>query len=170
MVLRLWRRWNRLHFRHKVQILVIVAPPMAFRFLVHEELSLWAEALAYVGWAILAAQVIAYMVEKDSRELIESLKQHIKPLAVELDDQKEESKRRMTGLEAQFRQVDQVMRAAFRESGIDLPPVRVQLSALAVSGPSSSTAELRIRCRRWYKRLWRWTLGYARKFFKLVWG
>ena len=171
MVLCLLRRWKRLHLRHKAEIiLVIAAPPIAFRFLVHVGLSLWAEALVYVGWAILAAQMVAYMVERDSREHKEGFEQHIEPLADELERQRVDFTRRMTGLEEQIREVDRVMRAAFAESGVELPPRRIQLSGEVAFDPPSGSAELGVWGRKWYVRLWRWTLGYARRFLKFVWG
>ncbi len=171
MVLYCWRRWKCLQFRHKAEIvLVIIAPPIAFRFLEFLWLNLWAETLVYFGWAVLATLMTAYMVEKDSRENKEGIEQRIEPLTDELERHRNDSTRRIISLEDQIRQVDQVMRAAFEECRVSLPPPQVPLSAHLTFGAASGSAKLQVRHQRWYRRFWLWILCYARGIWKLVWG
>ena len=171
MVLYFWRLWKYLEFRQKVAIvLVIIAPPIAFRFIEFLWLNLWAETLVYLGWAVLAALMTAYMVATDSRESKDAVDQRIEPLSDELERQKEYSTRSLASLRDQIRQVDQAMRAAFEELGVKLPPRRVELSADLEFGAASGSVNLQVRHRKWYLHIWQWILRFARRLWQIVWG
>ena len=171
MVLYFWRLWKCLEFRQKVAIvLVIIAPPIAFRFIEFLWLNLWAEALVYLGWAVLAALMTAYMVATDSRESKDAVDQRIEPLSDELERQKEYSTRRLASLRDQIRQVDQAMRAAFEELGVKLPPRRLGFSAEVTHGAASGSVSVQGRHQKWYLHIWKWILHFARRLRQLVWG
>ena len=158
-----WRKLRVLSPREYLAIVVTVLLPVLPISLFNW--SVGCILLIYAGWCPVAVLLIASAHKEQQEGSERSVNEKVEEVSGQLQtlgERHDETVATLAGLEQQVDQVNRVMRTAFEEIGVDLPPRRHEVSAGAVSWEVRlSAAAVTVRSGRWWVRLRRWVMAKA---------
>ena len=128
--------------------------------------------ISLAAWTIFVLVVVpkAFREEKFNSEQIVDKK--LEGPIRDIQQQKEDWKRAVAGLEAQIERLDRDMRSGFQEVGVDLPSRQASIAAsISGSGGSVSASLTKVPARgpRWMIRVRLWVTSRVLPILKRVW-
>ena len=171
MILGVVRPLKSLSVRHYIVILFTIFFPTIVPSLVSSGIGgLVLVVFVYLVWPAIVVLSVASMLKGDKSKAEQSVDQKLKGLSSELQLLKEEHKRTTAGLKDQVTEIDRVMRSAFEELGVVLPPRRTLLRADMVGGAASGGAALSVRSPKRLVRFRHWVWRHALRFWRWFYG
>ena len=172
MIVSVWGLLRGLSVRYYVFVFISVFVPVVVTYLPDEYLGLSLVKLVpiFAAWGLGVLLVLAFLLRRDSAEAEQGVDRKLGETSVEVQLLREEHSGKIADLQEQLKETDRVMRAAFEDINVVLPPSRVSLRAIGAVGGFSGSPTLRVgggsrtlRLRRWIlrqvRRIWKWVVG-----------
>ena len=152
-------------------VLVTVLIPMLVSSIL--DLSMGWVWLMLAGWCLASVLIMAEVFREERADVNQRIAEKVDEVLGQvssLEHKHDESAATIAGLQQQVDEVDQVMRNAFEEIGVDLPARRYYVQA-SVSSWSIMTGEaaVQVRGRSRKARIWRWFKSKSKRFWNLIW-
>ena len=149
----------------------IIFPALGFQFLPSSTVGdLIIRPIIYVLWSAIAVLFVALMLREDKSKAEKNVDQKFKNLTDEIQEVKDDLKHKKNGLQDQVDEINKVMRTAFKELNVVLPPPSVFLRVEFNAGAAHMSAKVTVNNRKKMTRFRFWFKRQSRRFWRWVYG